>query len=177
MSIAYEQNAAFHVCGSRRQRTHVDKSARLHRIPEILAEEGVTLRTVAFRMRLPLPQARQEAAPACDLKISDLYRWQSALRIPLVDLLEPPRENLSPAIDLRAKLLKAMRTVRSLQLAVDDAPAQTLLISLVEQLLAIMPELSSVSAWPAVGARRSLDEFGAITERTIPDEFFEPGVR
>jgi hypothetical protein len=43
---------------------------------------------------------------------------------------------------------------------------------LVEQLVELMPELAHVTAWHAVGHRRSLEEYGRIAERVYPDEAF-----
>jgi hypothetical protein len=45
-----------------------------------------------------------------------------------------------------------------------------LVTMLIEQLLEIMPELREVPAWHVVGQRRTLDEFGRASERTIPDD-------
>jgi transcriptional regulator with XRE-family HTH domain len=161
-----------HVCGSRRQPLKPAVGPRRHRISEVLEEEGVSLRTAAMRMGVTTAQARSEADPAVDLSLSALCRWQAALNVPIADLLTAPGMSLSPAVQLRARLLKAMRTVRSLQLQVDDDGAQSLAITLAQQLLEMMPELKAISAWH-VGSRRTLDELGAIVDRKLPDDFFE----
>jgi hypothetical protein len=161
------------VCGGRRQRVGTVLGARRHRIDEVLQEEGVTMRSIALRMGITTSEARTEADPKADLSLSVLHRWQAALNVPIADLLTAPNLSLSPAIEIRARLLKSMRTVRSLQLHVDDEVGQSLAISLAQQLMELMPELKEVSAWPAVGCRRSLDELGAIVDRTMPDEFFD----
>ena len=40
------------------------------------------------------------------------------------------------------------------------------------QLVELMPELEGVSAWHAVGQRRTLDEVGRVAERRMPDHLF-----
>jgi transcriptional regulator with XRE-family HTH domain len=173
MEVIGTQVNGLHVCGSRRQAFKPSAGPRRHRISEVLEEEGLSLRTAAMRMGITTAQARSEADPAVDLSLSALCRWQAALNVPIADLLTAPGMSLSPAVQLRARLLKAMRTVRSLQLQVDDEAAQSLAITLAQQLLDMMPELKVISGWPTVGVRRTLDELGAIVDRNLPDDFFE----
>ena len=44
---------------------------------------------------------------------------------------------------------------------------------MVEQLVEIMPELKEVSPWHTFGQRRSLDDYGRVTERRISDDVFQ----
>jgi hypothetical protein len=173
MELGASQINGLHVSGGRRQPIRTIDAVRRHRIDEILQEEGISLRSIAHRMGVTTAQAKSEADPLFDLTLTALHRWQAALGVPIGDLLTPPGMLLSAAIGLRAKLLNAMRTVRSIQLRVDDEPTQALAITLAQQMLEIMPELKSITAWPTVGTRRKLNDFGVIANRTLPDEFFE----
>ena len=44
--------------------------------------------------------------------------------------------------------------------------------TLVDQLIEVMPELQGISAWNAVGKRRSLDEFGVAALRSLSADVF-----
>jgi hypothetical protein len=166
------------VAGSRRQlaapKLAGPASERpLHRIAQVMQQEGVGLRTAARRMNVSPPQARAESDATCDLTLSDLYRWQTALNVPVADLLIEPEVALSPAVAWRSQLVKAMRTVRSIQLLVDDEAVQTLTIQLIKQLTDMMPELTDVAPWPLKGRPRTTDELGAIAEKQLPDDYFD----
>jgi hypothetical protein len=106
-----------------------------------------------------------------DLLLSDLYRWQSVLEIPLEELLNDPQDALSPKVLMRARMLRVMKTARALRAQARTESEHRLAKLLIGQLIEIMPELKEVAAWPTVGHRRTADELGRIAERTIPDDF------
>jgi len=157
--------------GSRRMPR--SREGPLHRIGEVMRQEGIKVRTASRRMRAPASQIRLQQDAHCDLSLSDLYRWQSALQVPLVDLLVDPGDPLSTPVQLRANLLKMMKTVRSIQENTDQESVQTLAENLAGQLVAMMPELREVPAWPSVGQRRTNDELGTMAHRRLPDAFFD----
>jgi hypothetical protein len=70
----------------------------------------------------------------------------------------------------RAKMVKVMKTARSLLESAGNGPVRRMAENLVEQLTDLMPELKEVSPWHSVGQRRSLDELGRIAEQPISDE-------
>jgi hypothetical protein len=45
---------------------------------------------------------------------------------------------------------------------------------LIEQILEIMPELSDVTPWHAVGQRRTLNDIGRAGQMVVPEEVFRP---
>jgi hypothetical protein len=49
---------------------------------------------------------------------------------------------------------------------------QRMLQMLCSQLLEIMPELTDVAPWHTVGQRRTLEEYGRVVERQLPDDIF-----
>lgn len=124
-------------------------------------------------MNVPSSQVRVESQPTYDLKLSELYRWQAALNVPTTDLLMEPDSGLSPSIALRGQLLKAMKTLRSIQVCVHDEALQSLTQMLAQQLTDMMPELSQVPAWPLQGRQRTNNELGAIADKPLPDDFFD----
>jgi hypothetical protein len=159
--------------GSRRIPPAGELSRVLHRIAEVMEQECLSPRAAAMRMNLTAAQVRAEAHPSCDLSLSALYRWQTVLNVPVADMLREPDARLSPQVQFRGGLLKAMRTVRSLQDSAESEPIRALALQLAQQLTELMPELQQVSPWPTYGQRRRLDDYGAIVEKQISDDFFE----
>ena len=160
------------VSGSRRRAITQPMLKPLHRTAEVMQQEGISLRAIASRMNTSAEQARAELDPRRDLRLSELYRWQAALNVPVVDLLVRPGIGLSGSVQLRAKLLKLMKTVRSIQEKSADEAISCLAARLAGQLMDLMPELKDVSPWPSVGQPRTLDELGAIVEHILPESFF-----
>ena len=165
----------YSVSGSRRGIADKPVQRPLHRAAEVLQQEAISLRTIARRMNVSPEQARAELNPHRDLRLSELYRWKFALRVPTIDLLVHPGTGLSDSIQLRAKLLKIMKTVRSLQELIKDESVKRLADRMESQLTDIMPELKEVSSWPSVGKRRTLEDLGAIADRMLPESFFSGG--
>jgi len=104
--------------------------------------------------------------------LSDIYRWQRALDVPIGELLVEEDEPLSRPVRERGAMLKIMKTARSIVETAGDCPTRRMAENLVEQLLELMPELKEVSPWHSVGQRRSLDEMGRIAEQPLGDPSF-----
>jgi hypothetical protein len=115
----------------------------------------------------------RQLSPYSDLPLSQLYKWQAALDVPVAELLVAPRHTLSPAVDRRARLVKLMKSVRSLQRLADSDPLRILAERLADQLVEIMPELVDVDSWPAVGQRRAMGDVSALELRAVPDSVFD----
>lgn len=145
---------------------------RMHRISEVRQEQGVSIRSAARRMGLSMQEVRAQEEPTCDLKLSQLHRWQEVLEVPLADLLVDSSGPLSTPVSQRARMLRVMKTAKALAEASQETPVQRLAAMLISQLIEVMPELQEVSAWHSVGQRRTQEEMGRIIERTIPDNFF-----
>jgi transcriptional regulator with XRE-family HTH domain len=143
----------------------------LHRIQEVRRLQGMSLRTAARHLGTDIPSIRAQEQGTTDLRLSDLYRWQQALDVPVSELLVEDDDPLSRPVAERAKLVKAMKTARSLLETAPVGPVRRMAENLVEQLLDLMPELKEVSGWHTVGQRRSLDELGRIAQQPISDDF------
>jgi transcriptional regulator with XRE-family HTH domain len=143
----------------------------LHRIQEVRRLQGMSLRTAARQLKTDIRSIRAQEQATSDLKLSDLYRWQEALDVPVAELLVEDAEPLSRPVRERAQMVKVMKTARSLLEAAPSGPCRRFAENLVEQLLDVMPELKEISAWHSVGQRRSLDELGRIGENPISDDF------
>ena len=151
---------------------HQDSNRTLHRIREIRRRQGVSLRSAARRMSTSMDQVRRQEDPVCDMPLSELYNWQRALEVPIVDLLVDSDAPLSETVLSRARLVRIMKTVRAIQDSTSTAGIRRLATMMEQQLIELMPELKDVSAWPSVGQRRSANELGRAADRVVPESFF-----
>jgi len=144
----------------------------LHRIQEVRRLQGMSLRTAARQLGTDVRSIRAQEQASTDLRLSDLYRWQEALEVPIGELLVEDDEPLSRNIRERAQLVKIMKSARALLETAESPSTRRMAENLVEQLSELMPELAEVSPWHSVGQRRSLDEMGRIAEQPISDGMF-----
>lgn len=144
----------------------------LHRIAEVRQQQGVTLRNVARRLGLSLSLVRRQEQPDCDLRLSDLLRWQQVLEVPVAELLVEGEGQLSGPVLARSRMVKLMKTAAALRERTAGTPAARITEMLVEQILELMPELADVTPWHTSGARRSLDDVGRTARFTVSDEVF-----
>lgn len=147
--------------------SNVPAAPSLHRLGEVRRREGFTRRDVARRLCISIREVQEHEEPSADVPLSELYRWQKLLQVPMVELLGEPTGDLSPPVELRARLLRAMKTVRSIQEVGKQTSVQRLACTLVEQILEIMPELKDTIAWPVVGHRRKQSELGQAYYRGL----------
>jgi transcriptional regulator with XRE-family HTH domain len=145
---------------------------RLHCIASVREQQGMSLRSVARRMDMDVSELKLLERETTDMLLSTLYKWQAALDVPVSSLLVDQDDPLSEPVLKRARMIRLMKTAAALHDRAESKPIQRLATMLIEQLVEIMPELKDVSAWHAVGQRRSLDECGRIAEQTLPDDWF-----
>jgi hypothetical protein len=117
-------------------------------------------------------ETKNQENESTDLRLSDLYRWQAALDVPLEELLLETGKPLSRPIMERAKMVRLMKTAAAIEELAPTVQVRRLAQRMIDQLVDLMPELQGVGPWHSVGQRRSLDEYGRIVERRIPDDFF-----
>jgi transcriptional regulator with XRE-family HTH domain len=145
---------------------------RLHCIANVREQQGMSLRSIARRMDMDVSELKLLERDSTDMLLSTLYKWQAALDVPVASLLVDQDDPLSEPVLKRARMIRLMKTAAALLDRADSKPIERLATMLIEQLVEIMPELKDVSAWHAVGQRRSLDECGRIAEQTLPDDWF-----
>ncbi len=144
----------------------------LQRLGEVRRREGLPRGRIAHRLGVSVRQVEQQEEPSSDMSLSDLYRWQEALGVPAAELLQEPAEELSPPVQLRARLVRVMKTARLIEEMARQTPVRRLVKSLLDQLLEVMPELKETTAWPVVGHRRRQDELGQAFFRRLSRDFF-----
>ncbi|MGL4512571.1 MAG: helix-turn-helix domain-containing protein [Lacipirellulaceae bacterium] len=146
-------------------------TVRMHRLAEIRRQQGVSVRSAARRMGVPMEQVRREERPTSNLTLADLARWQKAMEVPLIDMLVEQNAPLSSPVMSRARWVRLMKTVRALS-EVATTPQVTRMVEMLEQqVLEVMPELQDVVAWHSVGQRRTQDEVGRIAEHPVSSMF------
>ena len=148
------------------------RGRQLHRIAEVRRQQGVTLRNVARRLGLSLPVVRRQEEADCDLRLTDLHRWQQVLDVPVAELLEEGDGQLSGPVLERSRMVKLMKTAAALRERTAGSPLGRVVQMLVDQILEIMPELSDVTPWHTVGQRRTLDEIGRAGRCPVPEDLF-----
>ncbi len=144
----------------------------LHRLATVRRLQGISRRTLARRMNVDVSEIRREEEETADLPLSKLYDWQKALEVPITELLVDSEDMLSQPLMKRAQLVRLMKTVLAILEQADQEAVRLMAQTLVDQLIDIMPELRGVSAWHAVGKRRSLDELGIAAQRSLSDDVF-----
>jgi transcriptional regulator with XRE-family HTH domain len=148
--------------------SHVTK---LQKLGAARRRQGLSVRCVAQRLGRTISEIRSQEDESADLFISELYRWQAALEVPLEELLNDPQDTLSSRVQTRARLLRVMKTAIAIRRQARSEAERRLARLLVEQLIEIMPELKEVSGWPAVGHRRTAEDMGRIAENPISDDW------
>jgi len=144
---------------------------RLQQLGDARRRQGLSVRCVAQRLGKTVNEVRAQEQESADLLVSELYRWQAVLEVPVEELLHEPGDALSTRVLTRARMLRVMKTARALRAQARSDAEHRLARLLVSQLIEIMPELKEVAAWPTVGHRRTADELGRIAERPVPDDW------
>ena len=144
----------------------------LHRIAEVCRREGVSERTAARRLGVQASEITRQQEQSTDLRLSDLYRWQELLDVPLDELLAGPSDHLAPNLLTRARLVRLMKSGRSIAETATSESENRFAHRIIDLLLEIMPELDEITAWHSVGQRRDMNDLGRIMERRLPDDLF-----
>ena len=152
-------------------------SRALHRIRTVRRQQGISIQGAARKLRVEPTKLRAQEEESTDLHLSDLYRWQKALDVPIADLLIDNEGPLSAPVMKRAQLVKVMKTVEAIMEKARSGEVRRMAETLKEQLVEIMPELEGVSPWHSVGQRRTLDEFGRVAERCFSDHVLRDVLR
>lgn len=143
-----------------------------HRIATVRKQERISLRRVAKQIDAPIDALRRQEDELSDLRLSNLYAWQRALDVPVGELLIDEFESGSYPLLVRQQLIKAMKTTLLLLEHGEGTPVGYLAQNLLEQLLVMMPELKSVTAWPRLGSVREKDRVPRILAEQISADVF-----
>ena len=156
--------------GKTQHRKTQSRKTPLHRIREVCEREGISDRSAARHMGVKVSEVKRQQREDTDLLLRELSRWQEMLDVPITELLEEPQDELSATLLCRARLVQLMKSARSIEENARAVGVKRMAQRMVNQLLEMMPELSSISAWHSVGQRRGAHELGRILERQISEE-------
>lgn len=149
-----------------------EKSAKpLQRLREIRNQQDISIRSLSRRMNVTASEVRMQEDPLFDLRLSALYRWQQALGVPAAELLVEPNDGLSAPIQLRARLLRMMKTIATILDQPQSDRTTHLIANLKNDILEVMPEVEDVDRWHGSSSDRSGDIAAAVI-RQIDDAFF-----
>src|SRR5215213_696446 len=87
----------------------------LQKLSSARRRQGLSMRCVAQRLGRTVGEVRAQEDERADILVSELYRWQVALEVPIEELLDEPVDTLSPRVKMRAQLLKVMKTAMALR--------------------------------------------------------------
>ena len=141
--------------------------------------EEVSLNALARRTRLKESELERLEDENCDLPVSMLYRLAEGLRVPVEELLPGQKSTISEPIRQRASLLRIARTAHTILAKSKHKTTRHLAQTLVDQLTALMPELSEAGTWPEVGKWRSPTDVPRMEEQlysAFPSSFRDPVV-
>jgi transcriptional regulator with XRE-family HTH domain len=144
---------------------------KLHRLRDARLRQGHSVRYVAQRLGQTTNEVRAQEEEHSDITISELYRWQAVLDVPIEELINDPQDTLSTRVQTRARLLKVMKTAMAIRRKAEAEEERNLVRQLIEQLIEIMPELKEVTGWPATGHRRTTEDLGRIAQNPISDDW------
>ena len=143
----------------------------LHRLREIRNQQDISIRSLSRRMNVTASEVRMQEDPHFDLRLSALYQWQQALGVPASELLVEPGDGLSAPIQLRARLLRMMKTIATILDQPQSDRTTHLIANLKNDILEVMPEVEGVDRWHGSSSDRSGDIAAAVL-RQIDDAFF-----
>src|SRR5947209_55493 len=107
----------------------------LQKLSSARRRQGLSIRCVAQRLGRTVNEIRAQEDERADLLVSELYRWQAALEVPIEELLQEPEDALSSMVSMRAQLLKVMKTAMAMRRQARSEAERRLARQLTEQLL------------------------------------------
>ena len=101
---------------------------------------------------------------------ADRFRWQQALRVPAAEILVEPGDKLSSPVNIRARLLRMMKTIVTILDKPQPERTKNLLENLRNEILAVMPEIENIDRWHGSSNARGGDDIAAAVLRQIDEE-------
>ncbi len=142
----------------------------LHQIAAVRRNQDVSIANCARKLGISVQEARRQEQPTTDLTLSQLMAWKEVLDVPLSELIGPIEDELENPIRNRAMLVKVMKSAKQIRQISREARIRTMADNLIEQLVVLMPELETVSAWPDVGQSHEARPLGQAVYRQFDPE-------
>ena len=140
---------------------------RFHQIASVRKRENVSLELLSKRLGMPKEDVRALEKEHRDLPLSLLYRFATALQVPVSELFLEAAETSSSWAHNRALLVRVMKTAEALRAVAVGTQLNALTRVLRSQLLELMPELEEIKPWPKGGTPGP--RLGRVAIQTFPD--------
>lgn len=137
----------------------------LHRITEVRQSQNLSIACLARRLGKEVAEVREMEQPTTDITLSELYRLSIALDVPVSELLIESNEVPNDPVRNRGLLLRIMKTARTIFEKTQEKRMKNLAQTLIDQLIALMPELEDISSWPDIGQSREFKDCGITVIR------------
>lgn len=137
----------------------------LHRIAEVRLAQHLSLACLARRLGKEVAEIRELERSTTDMALSELYRISAALDVPVSELLVESTEAPSDPVRNRGRLLRIMKTARTIFERTQESRTGLLAQTLIDQLVDLMPELEDISSWPDIGQSREFKDYGVAVIR------------
>lgn len=141
-----------------------------HRIAKVRENQGMSIQSCARKLGISVSEAREQEKPTSDLTISQLTAWKRVLEVPFSEIVIQTEDEPADPIRNRAMLLKVMKSVKSVRQHSREERIRILADNAISQLVALMPELEQVSAWPDVGQSHESRAPGVVATRRFDPE-------
>jgi hypothetical protein len=144
----------------------------LHRLSAVRKLRRLTLSDAARGLQLPYEEARRQEQSTSDLALSQLYRWQHLLQVPVAELLVEGEQPLGmPAV--KAEAFTAVLDVVLRIIAQTRQPGiRRMAHTLVDQLVELAPELKQIADANTAGQAHLFDAEGRALKGALPVDFF-----
>ena len=142
----------------------------MHRVQTVCNQQSMSHRSAARHLGIHVSEVKQQLRESTDLRLSELYRWQQILDVPISELLVEPEDGLSEPLVCRARLIRLMKSAKAISEVGASKSVTRMAQRMIDQLIEIMPELSEVSAWHTIGQRRGLNEMGRIVDYQLSED-------
>ncbi len=142
----------------------------LHRLEAARLEQHVTRRSLARRMGVTVAVVKQEERSDADVAVSTLRRWEQALQVPVVELLDSPLDTLAPDVAARARLVRALGLAKAL-MAHSSGRSRETAAEIVDHLSQLVPDARHVRALLSGNGRQPV-RYGRAAERPVSTTMF-----
>ena len=118
--------------------------AKFHRLRTVRQEQCMSLRDIAERTNVSVQTASQEESGEIDLSLSRLFAWQSALEVPIAELLVSYK--FSGDNEEQRSITKAIQLARQVVQRSDSPDVRSMTKAIVDELTQLMALLETAKS-------------------------------
>jgi transcriptional regulator with XRE-family HTH domain len=145
---------------------------RLHRLAAARRARKLSLREAARQLDLNVEDVKRQEEATQDLSLSEFYRWQQLLNLPVEELLVETESPLPRPTVRREILTKMIQTVLTILRQTKQPAIRRMAHTLVDQMVDLHPELRAMADAQSAGRQHLLDDQGRAVKGPLPVDFF-----